>query len=122
VILAVEQLPRSIAFYRAVLGWKQAVETAVYCELESPNGMRFGLYDRRNFGTNIERVPAPHPGPVATTELYVYADDLDAMIARACAAGATLLSSSADRPWGDRVAYVADPDGFIVAFAKRVAV
>lgn len=58
--------------------------------------------------------------PVATTELYFYADDLDAMTARASAAGATLLSRAADRPWGDRVAYVTDPDGFVIAFAKRL--
>lgn len=118
VILAVEQLARSIAFYR-ILGWKLQVETPVYCELESPNGMRLGLYDRRSFGNNIGRVPAPIAGPVATAELYFYAEDLDAMVTRACDAGATLLSSVADRPWGDRVAYVADPDGFVVAFASR---
>ena len=119
VILAVEQLPRSVAFYRELLGWTQPVETPVYCELECPNGMRLGLYDRRNFGNNIGQVPEPIAGPVATTELYFYAEDLDAMVARACGAGATVLSPASDRPWGDRVAYVADPDGFVVAFARR---
>jgi lactoylglutathione lyase len=82
--------------------------------------MRLGLYDRRSFGHNIGQIPAPIAGPVATTELYFYTDDVDAMVARARDAGAALLSPSADRPWGDRVAYVADPDGFVVAFAVRI--
>ncbi|HZK78486.1 MAG TPA: VOC family protein, partial [Gemmatimonadaceae bacterium] len=92
VILAVEDLPRSIAFYRAVLGWTQPVDTPVYAELASPNGMRLGLYDRRSFGINIGQVPAPIAGPVATTEIYLYADDLEAVLARARDAGATVLS------------------------------
>jgi lactoylglutathione lyase len=119
VILAVEQLPRAIAFYRAVLEWKQVVDAPVYCELESPSGMRFGVYDRRNFGNNVGRIPEPHPGPVTTTELYFHVADLNGMVARACEAGATLLSAAADRPWGERVAYVSDPEGTVVAFAQR---
>jgi predicted enzyme related to lactoylglutathione lyase len=119
VILAVEQLPRAIAFYRTVLGWEQVVDASVYGELRSPTGMRLGVYDRRNFGNNIGRIPEPHPGPVSTTELYFHAGDLEAMVARACEAGATLLSAAADRAWGERVAYVRDPEGTVIAFAQR---
>lgn len=118
VILAIEELPRSIAFYRAVLGWEQPVSTPVYAELSSPNGMRLGLYDRRGFGNNIGQVPVPIAGPVATTEIYLYADDLEAVLARASDAGAKMLSAPSERPWGDRVGYVADPDGYVVAFAE----
>jgi predicted enzyme related to lactoylglutathione lyase len=119
VILAVEQLPRATAFYRTVLEWKQVVDAPAYCELESPRGMRLGIYDRRSFGNNVGGIPAPHPGPIATTELYFHVEDVDAMVARACEAGARLLGAAADRAWGDRVAYVADLDGFVVAFARR---
>ncbi len=117
VILAVEQLPRSIAFYDRVLGWSQPIDTPVYAEFASPNGMRLGLYDRRSFGNNIGQVPAPVVGPVATAEIYLYADDLEVILARARDAGARMLSPPSERPWGDRVGYVADPDGYVVAFA-----
>jgi len=119
VILAVEDLSRSVAFYRAVLGWEQPVSTPVYAELASPNGLRLGLYDRRSFGHNIGQVPAPIAGPVATTEIYLYADDLEAVLARASDAGAKVLSPASERPWGDRVGYIADPDGYVVAVAAR---
>lgn len=121
VILAVEDVARSTAFYRYVLGWEQLVNTSAYVELASPNGIRLGLYDRRSFGTNIGGVPAAIQGPVATTELYLYADDLDAVLTRASDAGAKTLSPASERQWGDRVGYVADPDGYVVAFAARAS-
>lgn len=121
VILAVEDVARSTAFYRAILGWEQPVDTPVYVELASPNGMRLGLYDRRSFGTNIGAAPAAIVAPVATTELYLYADDLDVVLTRASDAGAKTLSPASERQWGDRVGYVADPDGYVVAFAARTS-
>ena len=121
VILAVEQLPRSLAFYRAVLGWDEPVDTPVYAELASPNGMRLGLYNRENFGNNLGTVPEPIAGPVATTELYFEVDDVDASLARAIAAGANALSPPSPRPWGDVVGYAADLDGYVLAFAQRSA-
>jgi uncharacterized glyoxalase superfamily protein PhnB len=35
-------------------------------------------------------------------------------------AGAKLITEPEDRDWGDRVCYFADPDGHILAFAKRI--
>ncbi len=122
VILAVEDLGRSLAFYRAVTTWAVPVETPVYAELRSTNGFRLGLYDRRSFGRNIKQVPEPIAGPVATTELYLFVDDIDAMMARARDSGASLLDDPNDRPWGDRVGYVSDPDGYVVAFARSIEV
>jgi catechol 2,3-dioxygenase-like lactoylglutathione lyase family enzyme len=118
VIVAVEDLPRSLAFYRTVTMWAVPVETPVYAELLSPNGFRLGLYDRRGFGRNIGRVPEPIAGPVATTELYLYVDDIAASMTRARDAGASLLDDPSDRPWGDHVGYMSDPDGYVVAFAR----
>lgn len=118
VILAVEDLSRSSAFYRSLLGWPQPISTAVYAELASPNGMRLGLYDRRNFGNNLGEVPMAIAGPVATSEIYLYADDLDAVWERARTAGGRELTPPSVRLWGDRVGYVADPDGYVVALAQ----
>ena len=34
--------------------------------------------------------------------------------------GARLVSPVADRDWGDRVGYVADPDGHVIALAQYI--
>lgn len=51
---------------------------------------------------------------------YVYCDDVDAMYARAVAAGAASLMAPADQFWGDRYCMVEDPDGYRWGFAKPV--
>ncbi|HEX2130559.1 MAG TPA: VOC family protein [Actinophytocola sp.] len=43
--------------------------------------------------------------------LWVYADDCDAVVARARDAGAGIVAEPADQPWGERLAVIADPDG-----------
>lgn len=118
VILAVRDLPAMVAFYRAVLGWPAVVEAPVYVELQHAGGVRLGLYVDRNFGVNLGAVPPPAP-PLTRTELYLDCDDLPAAIDRALAAGARLLSPRARRDWGDDVAYLADPEGNVIALAGR---
>ena len=51
-------------------------------------------------------------------EMFVYVDDLDPLVDRFRAGGGRVLREPADMPWGERVAYVADPDGNPVALAQ----
>lgn len=118
-ILAVEDLPRALAFYRAVLGARQIVDTPVYAEFSLPGEMRFGLYAREGFAKNTGIAPVRVPGGgISATELYFYAQDLDTEIDRLKRAGARELSALAERDWGDEVAYFADPDGNVIAVAR----
>jgi uncharacterized glyoxalase superfamily protein PhnB len=55
--------------------------------------------------------------------LYTYVDDVDRVAVRAREAGAG-VGESEDKPWGDRVAVVTDPDGhrwLLATFRKLVA-
>ncbi len=110
-ILAVCDLERSVAFYRAGLGWEPRVETPVYVELALPDGRGLGLYLREGFSRNTGLpVTTPQPGTTTGAEIYLRCADLDAAIARLEAAGAERLSARSRRPWGDEAAYYADPD------------
>jgi uncharacterized glyoxalase superfamily protein PhnB len=53
--------------------------------------------------------------------LYLYCDDVDALFARATAAGAKPVSPPQDMFWGDRMCSVLDPDGHSWAFGTNVA-
>jgi ribosomal protein S18 acetylase RimI-like enzyme/predicted enzyme related to lactoylglutathione lyase len=61
------------------------------------------------------------PGPGPRHELFVYVDDVDAAVARAAAAGGRVLKEAADMPWGERVGFVADPEGNVVSLAAPVS-
>ena len=54
--------------------------------------------------------------------LYTYVDDVDAALSRARKAGAGVADAE-DKPWGDRVAVVTDPDGYrwVLATFKKLA-
>jgi lactoylglutathione lyase len=54
-------------------------------------------------------------------ELYAYVDDVDATLAALRDAGVSVLREPEDMPWGERIGYVADPDGNPVALAAQAA-
>ena len=47
-------------------------------------------------------------------EIAFATDDVPAQLNKAVAAGATELAAPKQKPWGQTVAYLADPDGFLV--------
>ena len=54
--------------------------------------------------------------------LYTYVDDVDRSLAQARGAGAG-VEEAVDKPWGDRIAVVTDPDGYkwvLATFKKLV--
>ena len=53
--------------------------------------------------------------------LYVYCDDVDAVYARATAAGAKTIKPLQDQFYGDRTCVLEDPDGYWWNFATNVA-
>jgi len=64
---------------------------------------------------------APSEERPATSALHLYVKDCDAAIARAVAAGATVLMPAADMFWGDRMGGLVDPFGIPWGIATRRA-
>jgi len=54
-------------------------------------------------------------------EMFVYVDELDRIVEELRADGAAVLREPTDMPWGERVAYVTDPDRNPVALAQAAA-
>ena len=48
-------------------------------------------------------------------------DGIEAFYAQCTANGATIIKPLTDTPWGTKGFYVADPDGYILAFSGRPA-
>ena len=118
-ILYVQDQQRSRDLYRVLLDRAPVLDVPGMTEFDL-GGCKLGLMP----ASGIARIltPAlPHPDAgqgVPRCELYLRVDDLDAAIARARQAGIVVISPAADRDWGDRVAYFADPDGHVVALAS----
>jgi lactoylglutathione lyase len=54
-------------------------------------------------------------------DLFVYVDDVDASIAAMRDAGISVLREAEDMPWGERIAFVSDPDGNPVTLAATTS-
>ncbi len=120
-IFATSDLEGALRFYSAAFGWRQLVDTPVYAELALPEGTRLGLYEREAFAATTKQEPLQaSEGAITATELYFYVDDIDATMAQLSAAGAQVLSSLAERSWGDEAAYFTDLDGNVIVIARRL--
>jgi lactoylglutathione lyase len=61
------------------------------------------------------------PGPGPRHELFVYVHDVDATVAELRRAGVRVVREPVDMPWGERVGFVADPEGNLVSIATARA-
>ncbi|MDH4044019.1 MAG: glyoxalase superfamily protein [Gemmatimonadota bacterium] len=62
-----------------------------------------------------------HPVPSFGAVVYLVTHGLDALVARAMAAGIRPTFGPEDRPWGNREAYFRDADGNVLRFGEAIA-
>lgn len=114
-MLSCADLPRSLAFYAGLLG---GVEGYRFPDEGEPEFVSLTVGDGK-----IGLAPVDAEGghgrarrPVTghRIELCVYVDDVGATFARARELGFETVADPTDMPWGERVAWVADPDGNLV--------
>jgi lactoylglutathione lyase len=123
IILYVEDQRASAGFYRALLRGDPVLDVPGMTEFQLSEGVRLGLMPN----AGVARLLGPavlDPGlgrGIPRCELYLIVDDAAAEFDHAIGVGATVVSPPRLRDWGDRAAYVADPDGHIVAFAEAPA-
>jgi uncharacterized protein len=112
ITLGVADLDRAIRFYRDGLGWtpsgaSQEGEVAFF----QLNGMVLGLWLRHLLAEDAQVTDGGGWGGIALAQNQVSREAVDAAVAKALAAGATLLKSPVETDWGGYSGYVADPDG-----------
>lgn len=129
ITLGVADLERSLAFYRrlglesqGVIGTEFPGGAAAMFELQS--GLILALYGRDDLAQDANTTfDAPGSGEFSIGHLVGSKDEVDAVLAEATAAGATLTEEPHDRPWGIYSGYFRDPDGHLweVIWNPRVA-
>ena len=118
-IIAVSDLRQSTAFYSTVFQWKIFLQEDMITIYELPHGTHFMLYKKEAFAINHGQKPEmASKGTITGTEFYFHTEDLEAVIKRFEAIGARCLTPLSERPWGDEVAYYADPDGNVLAIGR----
>jgi lactoylglutathione lyase len=107
-----------------VAGFYAALGFAEHFRMAGPDGAP-GFIGLRRDGAELavttedspRMLAGVEPGPGPRHELFVYVDDVDAAVGGVGAAGGSVLKEPADMPWGERVGFVADPEGNVVSLA-----
>jgi PhnB protein len=63
---------------------------------------------------------APQPDGSSPVVLYVYVEDVDAVMERAVSGGASVLLAAKNQFWGDRTGRILDPSGHVWTISTRV--
>jgi lactoylglutathione lyase len=119
-MLSCGDLGRSLAFYGDLLG---GVETYRFPDEGEPAFVALRIGESSEIGLGGMAAEPVHgraqrPASGHRIELCVYVDDVDAVFARAHARHFEQVADPADMPWGERAAWIADPDGNLVMLTR----
>ncbi len=120
-ILCVDDVEQSIVFYERAFGLKRRLLMAEYGELDT-GATRLAFADRA-FAREQSSLRTQSPGLAvdpAPVEICLVTQEVDRAYEAALAAGATPVKPPEQKPWGQRVSYVRDNNGFLVELCSPV--
>ena len=113
VTLGVTNLDRARRFYRDGLGWPLSSASNDGVAFFRTGGTVLALYPRDSLAADANLPTAGSGfGGITLAHNCASRELVDAALARAVAAGATLLKPAATAFWGGYSGYFADPDGY----------
>jgi lactoylglutathione lyase len=119
VILIVTDLEESLEFYTQVLGLRLGHRAEEYVQLET-GATRLGLYTREAMAKTLG-TPLAAPAPDAPGfEIGFKVPDVDAACRELVGRRGIPQVPPLDRPWGQRTAYLRDPDGHLIELVQDI--
>ena len=113
----------TIAFYEKAFGFSRSfvTDTQEYGELET--GDTKLAFVANSFAKGLTNVPFEAASPdknAPPVELGLVTETVEEDFERALAAGAVLIKRPKKKPWGQRIGYVRDNNGFLVEICSPV--
>ena len=121
-ILYVQNQEVSTLFYQELLQLKPTLNVPGMTEFTLDNGVKLGLMPENGIA-NILIPHTSHPSKgsgIPRCELYLKVEKADDYVLRGLKSGAQLISDLQERDWGDRVGYLLDTDGHVIALAESI--
>ncbi len=121
-ILYVADQTKSKTFYQEVLQIEPSLDVPGMTEFKLENNILLGLMPNDSIAKIIgDALPHPNKGNgIPRCELYLKVENAQAYIERGLQLGGKAISALQDRDWDDKVGYISDPDGHVIAFAEKV--
>jgi lactoylglutathione lyase len=116
VVLIVDDIDKAQRFYTETLGLPLKHRSGDYAQI-ALSGTRLGLFSRAAMAAVLGHALVPG-APSAKFELGFKVDDCDAAFDELVACGVPAITAPQTRSWGQRTAYVADPDGNLIELVE----
>ena len=126
ITLAVDDLERALTFYRDGLGLvtrgvvadgyegSETEAAGAIVPFKLDGGLILSLYPRSELAKDARIPPTPPAsGEFSIGHIVRERSEVDALLAQAQGAGATLTDEAHERPWGIYSGYFRDPDGHL---------
>ncbi|MEE2944461.1 MAG: VOC family protein [Pseudomonadota bacterium] len=121
-ILYVDNVKSSLEFFHAAFGFDIGFlhEAGDYGELIT--GDTKIAFSAKSLMRDLGKSPGDAALQDPVFELAFETSDVDASFEKATCAGATPVSKPVDQPWGQRISYVKDPNGFLIEICSPTGV
>jgi lactoylglutathione lyase len=116
-ILIVADLDRALGFYVDVLGLRLGHRSGDYAQLDTGT-TRLALYTRSAMAKTLAMALDSPPSNAPGFEVGFKVTNVDAAFNELIARGAHPVMPPTDRFWGQRTAYLRDPDGHLIELAQ----
>ncbi len=120
-ILYVSDVEASLDFYERALGQRRRFlhDSGQYAELDTGDtALAFAAHELAAANVPGMYRPERRSGSQPTFEVCFVTDDVQGAFDRAISEGAEAVTAPQTKPWGQDVAYVRDPDGYLVELAS----
>ncbi|MBU8655858.1 VOC family protein [Bacillus pumilus] len=119
-ILYVNDVEASIHFYQHALGFPMKLRVESYVEFDTGD-VTLSINSRRDVKDALG-LPVPKANQASQTfEIGFVVDDVEQTITSMKEKGVPIIKEPAKKPWGQTVAYVADPDGHFIEICDAVS-
>ena len=120
ITLFVDDVARAKAWYQRVFELSVLFEDEVSAAFQFENTI-INLLARSEAPGLIAPAAVADGSSGAVAQFTIWVDDADAACADLAGRGVTLLNGPIDRPWGQRTACFADPDGHVWDIAQTLS-
>lgn len=122
-LLYVDNVEETVAFYESAFGLKRRfIHEAGYAEMETGD-TTLGFVAQTVVESNgVDYTRADPQKPAPPVEIAFVTDDVAAAYETAVSQGAVPFAPPKQKPWGQTVSYVRDPNGFLVEICTPIQV
>lgn len=119
-ILYVTSQEKSKLFYEQLLQIKPSLDVPGMTEFELNNFVKLGLMPENGIAKIIQdKMPHPNTGSgIPRCELYLKVNGANDYMKRGIKLGGNIIDELRNRDWGDKVGYISDLDGHIIALVE----